>query len=507
MFFNSIRVTLTIWYVGVLAVIIVAFALTIDVLVSRNLNQMASMNLADALDTVVVALHQEETDIAKLRSSGPPSQDDPTLDKDDEREVTNLTMEEKIVEEIKDLKLSGYFIMVFNQQGAVSISTLEDDVLQNELLQVSTATASADLQGKNDSFRIQQRSLTLDGKEFRLIVARSLREQMAFINFLRRIVYCTIPVAILLAAAGGYFMARRSLAPIVSMSKQAQKISSSNLNERLPVKNESDELGGLATVFNALLERLESTFERQHRFIADASHEFRTPLAIIRTEAEVAVSNRRREPAEYCESLAIVHEESKRLADVVDDLLLFAQADRGQYRTKTQSVCLQQILTQSIRALRSLADKRNVRVHFSANGGLPLWADEGLLHRLFLNLLDNAIKYNREGGEVTIETGIDKFSYVVLIRDTGIGISPENQLRIFDRFYRSDEARCRDPDTISGGAGLGLSIAASICKMHNGTIALDRSDALGSVFRLEFPMAENVDFAGKDDSGFRLSGG
>ena len=265
MFFNSIRVTLTIWYVGVLALIIVAFSLTIDVLVSRNLNQMASMNLAGALDTVVVALRQEEADIAELRSKGPPAKDDPTFNEDDERKVTNLTMEEKIVEELKDLKLSGYFIMVLNQQGAVSISTLEDDVLQSELFHLPTATASADIQGENDSFRIQQRSLTLDDKEFRLIVARSLREQMAFINFLRRIVYCTIPVAILLAAAGGYFMACRSLAPIVSMSKQAQKISSSNLNERLQVRNESDELGGLATVFNALLERLENTFERHLR--------------------------------------------------------------------------------------------------------------------------------------------------------------------------------------------------------------------------------------------------
>ncbi len=147
MFFNSIRVTLTIWYVGVLALIIVAFALTIDVLVSRNLNQMASMNLAGALDTVVVALRQEEADITELRSTDPPSKDDPTFDEDDERKVTNLTMEEKIVEEIKDLKLSGYFIMVFNQQGAVSISTLEDDELQSELFHLPTGTASTELQG------------------------------------------------------------------------------------------------------------------------------------------------------------------------------------------------------------------------------------------------------------------------------------------------------------------------------------------------------------------------
>ena len=496
--FNSIRIRLTIWYLGVLALIIIAFAAAVYLLVERNLNRTTDENLAERARNVETDLRKEETDIAEerrlreaektknLKPEEPDEDEDEQAKQPEEEEIQ--TIEQAISEEVGDLRFRDYWFAVFNENGQPIASTVADEQLLNSVKNFSVEATYADLQGENETFRVYLTALELEGKQFRLFATRSLREQTEFLDGLKRIFYVAVPIALLLAGLGGYFLARRSLAPVISMSKQAAKISSFNLNERLPIKHENDELGSLARVFNQLLGRLENSFEQQRRFMADASHELRTPLAIVRAESEITLSKDARTAAEYRESLAIVHDESKRLTRMVEDLFLLARADSGQYEPHWTTIDLGGILAECVRAVHALAEKRKVKIELSAFGEMPLQADESLLHRLFLNLLDNAVKYNREGGAVSVVVEIVGENYRIEISDTGEGISEEYAAKIFERFFRADQARSRNDDETSSGAGLGLSIAAWIVEIHQGSLVLKKSDANGSVFEIELPI-------------------
>lgn len=485
---NSLRTRLTLWYISVLALVIFAFAAITYLLVSRNLSQTLDNNLAEIGRSVEADLHKEEADIAAERLLPVTSVDD---DEDDKKPGDApgeaLTIEQAIAEELEDLRSRDYGFVVFAQGENEVASTVAEVKLLNGLRTLLPETSFADLPGENEVFRVHQMAFRLDEKPFRLLITRPVGEQTVFLAGLRRIFFITVPIALLLSGLGGYFLARRSLAPVVSMSVQAEKIGSANLNERLPVKNERDEIGNLAKVFNDLLSRLERSFEQQKQFMADASHELRTPLAIVRGEAEVAISREDRAASEYRESLSIVHDESVQLTKIVEDLFILARADSGQLKPRLAPVYLDEILVECVRAAGSLAKKRKVKIDFAVPGEMPLFGDETLLHRLFLNLLDNAIKYNCEGGTVTITAQNEPTFSRLTITNTGEAIPVEDQTKIFDRFYRTDKSRSRDNTNGKNGIGLGLSIAAWIAEVHEGSLALLKSDSDSSVFQVELP--------------------
>ena len=185
--------------------------------------------------------------------------------------------------------------------------------------------------------------------------------------------------------------------------------------------------------------------------------------------------------------LAVVHDESRRLTRIVEDLFTLARADAGQFKTNFAEIYLDEILADCARAVRVLAEKRNISLNFSVFGEMPMRGDEQLLRRLFINLLDNAIKYNRTGGAVSIEAEKTTESYRLTISDTGAGIAKGEQAKIFERFYRADLARSRGETGEGGGAGLGLSIARWIAALHDGRIELVSSDETGSAFSVAFP--------------------
>lgn len=488
MILRSIRIRITLLYLSVLTFIIAAFAVAIYLLVARNLSQTTDNNLAEIGRSVEADLRKEEADIAAARLLPAPAEEDEDekgpIDADDE---LPLTIESAITEEVEDLRSRDYGFLVLDQDGGLIGSTIDFPALHESAINISTDTTFADLSIAEQLYRVHQMKLTLDGKPFRLIVTRSLREQSDFLFTLRRVFIGAFPVALILAGVCGYFLARRSLAPIVTMSSQAAKIGSSTLNERLIVKNENDELGGLAKVFNALLSRLEASFNQQKQFMADASHELRTPLAIVRGESEVAISKQDRPVAEYRESLAIVHDESLRLTKIVDDLFTLARADSGQLKPQLSPVFLDEILIDCVHAAGSLARNRKVAIELATIKEMKLDGDESLLHRMFLNLLDNAIKYNRDGGSISVRASVEDDVYSVLIKDTGQGIPDGDREEIFKRFYRVDRSRTRDNIEGKNGVGLGLSIAAWIAEAHRGSLRLKESDSHGSVFEVRFP--------------------
>lgn len=482
---NSIRTRLTLWYLGVLALIIIAFAVSIYLLLARNLNQTTDNNLSEIGRSIEADLQKEEADIAAERliiaASNEIEDDDEKKPEEDPEEVP-LTIEAAIAEELEDLRSRDYGFVVLNQNGLKIGSTVTNTNLEDASKILAGDVSFADVLIEYEIYRIHQMPLSLDGKPFRLLITRSLREQTEFLAGLRRTFFIAVPIALILAGLGGYFLARRSLAPVVSMSDQAARIGSTNLNERLAARNEHDELGSLARVFNALLSRFETSFNQQKQFMADASHELRTPLAIIRGESEVALSKEDRQAVDYRESLAIVHDESIRLTKIVEDLFILARADSGQLKPQFTKIYLDEILIECVRVVGILAKKRNVKIGLSVPEEMPFTGDEALLHRLFLNLLDNAIKYSRYGGTVTVIAQSEDNNHRITISDTGEGIATEDQAKIFDRFYRVDKARSRDNTNGKNGVGLGLSIAAWIAEVHNGSIRLKKSDSQGSEF-------------------------
>jgi heavy metal sensor kinase len=302
---------------------------------------------------------------------------------------------------------------------------------------------------------------------------------------LRRDFFAGVPLVLLLASVGGYFLARKSLAPITSMNNQTQRISAESLSSRLDVTNPRDELGHLATTINDLLARLESSFKEQQRFIADASHELRTPLAVLRGETEVALG-KERSVAEYQNSLSLIQEEAERLSRIVEDLFILArQPIEAPPALIRERVSLDQAMKDCVRAARVLAIRKGVRLKLEDNlAPIALKGDEELIRRMILNLLDNAVKYTPEGGEISLALARRNGSAELVVRDTGIGISEADQQRVFDRFYRVDKARSR----ALGGAGLGLSIVRWIVDVHGGAITIDSVPNQGSTFTVQLPL-------------------
>jgi heavy metal sensor kinase len=322
-------------------------------------------------------------------------------------------------------------------------------------------------------------------------MVQSLNDQAAGLELARRAFYLANPLALLLASLGGYFLARKSLAPVVAMGNQCEKIGAANLDERLTELDPRNELGRLALSFNNLLSRLQGSFEIQRRFMADASHELRTPVAIIRGESEVALSKEIRTAQDYRESLGIVHDEGKRLSRIVEDLFTLARADAGQYPLETSNMYLDETVGQCVRSVDSLAQQRGLSLNYETSAReLFFSGDEGLVCRMTLNLLDNAIKYTPRGGVVCVHLQRNARTCRLSIADTGVGIPAELQPKIFERFFRVDQARSRNAEKNGSGAGLGLSIARWIAEMHGGHLDLDVSDQNGSTFIISLPLPQ-----------------
>lgn len=454
--FDSVRTKLTLWNVSILALAIIGFAALTYYFSVRVLSRELDLRLEEMSRNLAVALEAEAVE-------------------------ENRADEQTIVETVNEFQFRDYQFIVTADDGRLITSTSDFKIPpQNR-------SPFADVRIENEKFRVFDSPLEFGQKRYRLMVFHSLREQMTFENRLLKIFLVAVPFALLLSGFGGYFLARKSLAPVVEMSEQAEKISAKNLDERLSIKNERDEIGKLARIFNDLLARLENSFERQKRFMADASHELRTPLAIVRGETEVALSKDNRAAQDYQTSLTIVADESRRLTQIVEDLFTLARADAGQFQTNFAPVYLDEIVGEAVRSMRVLAEKRNIKTEFSSASEMPFDGDESLLRRLFLNLLDNAVKYNRDGGTISVVCEKNKETFRIKIIDSGRGIPPAEQANIFERFYRVDKARARQTETETSGAGLGLSIAQWIAEIHHGRIELTSSDEKGSVFEISFP--------------------
>ena len=295
------------------------------------------------------------------------------------------------------------------------------------------------------------------------------------------------PLTLLAAISGGYFLARHALQPVQSMTQTARQISAERLNQRLPIINPDDELGSLAETLNHMIERLERSFTEMQRFTADAAHELRTPLAVIRNEAEVALRSPR-SGDEYRHVLENLLEETNRLSSLADQLLFLCRNDAGLSPQVRDQMALDELLREVVGNMQVVAQDKHVTLTLAENPACPMTADPRQLRRVFYNLIDNAIKYTAPAGRITVSNRVTADEATILVTDSGTGIAPEHLPRIFDRFYRVDPSREED----GCGAGLGLAICQSIVRGYGGTIAVESTLGKGTAITVQLPRNPSV---------------
>jgi heavy metal sensor kinase len=352
--------------------------------------------------------------------------------------------------------------------------------------QESATPFSLNVKHADGGYRIRARPFALAPVNYWVVGAYPLREVETTLGRIRTMFVLAIPLLILAGATGGWLLARRSLAPVAAMASRAAEISASTLYERLPADT-NDELGDLARVLNSLLDRMESAFDQQRRFMADASHELRTPAAILRAESDVTLSREHRDEAEYRESFRVMRDASHRLSRVVEDLFLAARADAGQVKVEPVEVYLEEVVHDAIRAVRPLAAMQQVQVELTEAVGAPVRGDADLLGRILLNLLENALRHSPVGGTIEVRLGRGDAGYVVSVIDAGPGIPRADWERIFERFVRLDPARSRSGSAPGVGAGLGLGIARRLAALHGGQVQVADSRPGRTEFQLTVP--------------------
>ena len=329
--------------------------------------------------------------------------------------------------------------------------------------------------------RVMERPGRVEGQS---VLIRVFRDQMEMRRALGEIIKVStlgFPLAVALAAIGGYLIATRSLRPLDAMARQARRISSESLSKRLPNPNPNDELGRLATVFNETLARLEASFAELQRFTADASHELRSPLTALRAVGEVALRDGT-DPVALRETIGSMLEEAQRLTDLVDALLTLARMDATKADAAREEVNIARLLEEVRDQFEVLANEKYQTITVTCPGDVTVQADRTLLHLALVNLVHNAIQHGPADSKISITAVRSARKIDISVKDNGPGIPREYHEKVFERFFRVDKARSR----ARGGAGLGLAIAKQSVERNGGRIVLESNSDRGSVFRIEF---------------------
>lgn len=476
---TTLRARLALWYTTLLGVPLILFAVASYIVVARTLERRTDIFIGDAL----TAFSQEL--VAERRAS-----------------MTRVDAMRTAVDEVRFRDLN---IAILDERGtllamnatdtggdALHVSRRASPEVEEALLSAVRTQDLADtvaltLRSGVDDFRVLSRPLVVDGQRFALTGAYSMRDIDDVLRRVRDLFSLAIPTLLIVSAFGGYALARRSLAPVAAMSAQAAAITASNMHERLPVGG-GDELVGLALVVNGLLDRLEASFDQQRRFITDASHELRTPTAVVRTEADITLSREHRSEAEYRESVTVMQDAARRLTRIVDDLFLLSRADSGHLQPRREPLDLEELLQEATRAVRSVAIQRGIHVVVHDVVEAPMTGDADLLGRLVLNLLDNAIKYSPAGSTVDVSMAVHDGRYEIRVADQGPGIPAAALEQVFERFYRVDAARSRADASATSGAGLGLAIVRRIADMHDARVRITDSRPGRTEFLVSIPV-------------------
>jgi heavy metal sensor kinase len=471
MLFKTIKFKMTLWYVVILGIILSCFSLFLY------------LTLADSLYKGVDNKIRTMAEIVASSTRSPLGVG------------TSMADLDQIMTERFGIRPLGRFIQILDESGKIGDRSTN---LRDVQLPISVQTMKAASKGVitfetvqvmgKYSLRVVTMPIMENEKMVGIVqVGSSLEGVEEALQQLLLILLIAVPAALLIASAGGLFLANKALRPVDAITQIARRIGSGDLSQRIRIKRVNDELGRLASTFNEMIGKLEKSFRQVKRFTADASHELKTPLTILRGEVEVGLK-KRRGLKEYQQILASNLEEINRMSRIVEDLLILSRADMGELTMEREEIELSALAREVWEDLQRLAKKKRIQLKFMDNGFTRVEGDSLFLRQLILNLTENGLKYTRAGGEVTVRVKGDRDQGVVrlLVTDTGVGIPQKDLKRIFDRFYRVDGARSRE----TGGTGLGLSICQWIVQAHEGRIAVESRVGKGSTFTVTLPMKD-----------------
>lgn len=407
------------------------------------------------------------------------------------------TGENYVAQEIKTLyapEVNGRFIRITRPDGSLLYlsGTPSDQIFDPQ--QVPAMPPS---EGNKFSKKIQlpgDKTLLVAGLHFQadngasyiVEVGALLDPVEAMLNHLFLQLIFGLPLAIVIITAGGYLLVRRALTPVEKITRAAERITQDNLSDRLPISQTGDELERLSVSLNRMIGRLDDAFQNSKRFVADASHELRTPLTILRGELENLIDNTRLD-AEVRERAASMFEEVVRLSQIVEQLLILSRLDAGEAQADWSRFDLAGLAKTTAEQMGLLAEDKNISIACDANQTVFVEGDSARLKQVVVNLLDNAIKYTRQGGAIELRVRAVNGDAVLEVQDNGVGIPQDALPHVFERFYRVDQTRSGE----SKGVGLGLSIVESICTAHGAAVEAESILGKGSRFRIKLPLSRN----------------
>jgi heavy metal sensor kinase len=457
-----IRLRLTLWYCAMFAAAAVLLSMSSWWMLQRSLKATEYHELQERAEDVQLLLEQ----------LGPG--------------VSEQALQQRFAE-IYQVKDDGKYLQVLDQDGHWiyrSRRMIEEGLIPATPGLLSSEGTLVEFHQGTRYVRALTYPIHANGRAYSVQTGIALNKSMVLLSAFGEKLLLLTPAVLILAAFGGHFMSRKALAPVAAIATEARRINDKNLDIRLPIVPTKDEITDLSETLNQMLERVESGVRSMRDFTANAAHELRTPLALIRAEVEVALSMPSRSAGEYREACQNVQLESVRMTGLIDSLLMLARVDAG-----NETLCFESIDANQL--VRQVGEKwktsmRLALLDFSvspASEPLFIHADWNSLQRLLTILLDNAVRYTPPGGSVHLRVAREDSRVIVSVSDTGIGIAPEHHTRVFDRFYRVDRRR----GGLSGGSGLGLALAKWIGEKHGTKLALESAVGKGTTFRFVLP--------------------
>jgi heavy metal sensor kinase len=462
---NSLRTRVTTFYVGMLAVALIVFSgaiyFGIKAFLTRSLERKLTNNAHSIVSDYLVPLNEkgESWLVEEMGESYPPGYSDPFV---------RVSQGSRILYQSGDMR-----------DPFVSVSKIPFPANSRWFNTFHRETVAS-------GQRIVLYTLPYHASDGSIIFV----ETGAMIEPIRHVLHSlllvlllTTPIILVVAAIGGYLLMSRPLRPVVVLTEEAERVGRKEMGERLPVIPTGDELERLSLALNRMIERLEAALSHNHRFSADASHELRTPLTIIRGELESLIQVPSL-PAHVMEGIGSALEESARMAKIVDSLMTISRLDRGGEQIELIPVELVDVVKVTLDHMSLLAEEKHISLRIESGQPVYVTGDPMRLKQIVVNLVDNAIKYTPDGGEVRVSVTSEKKTARIEVSDTGIGIPADSLQLVFDRFYRTDQARSRE----SGGTGLGLSIVKAICDVHGGVASVESIEGKGTTVRIELPL-------------------
>src|ERR1700722_14478991 len=455
-----IRLRLTAWYFAVLAVVLSAFGVSAYVAMRHSIRKTVDEEL-------------------QIRAEGVHQLIERTIKRGHPEDLPEGLREHT------ELRQGGALLQVSDEQG----NWLYRSPVMSDYGVPRPATIprrATEFLGKDVPLRIWTKKVSVAGQSYIIQSALEMDDFYESLNHFALLLLISIPSLLLCAVAAGYWISTRALSPVDLITQTARTISAQNLSSRLVVPDTGDELQRLSETLNGMLDRLEAAFKKITQFTADASHELRTPVAVMRTRAELSL-RKARSPEEYRDVIAEVLTELEKTSGLIEQLMFLARADSGAETLHFSPTNVTEVLREACHQGSALAEAKQIGFQEQiSTDSMWIRGDATSLRRLFLILIDNAVKYTPANGQVEVSLHRNNGYAIAQVRDTGIGITENDLPNVFERFYRADKARTRE----LGGVGLGLSIGRWITEVHSGTIEVQSAPGRGSVFQIRLPITQ-----------------